>query len=213
MTIKKISSVIISTIIILSMAGCSSSKSTDESYKEKEIIQEEQKVVEETPEVITSFVALGKIYASSKNLSEVKANTDIYDDQLSKSYVPGEYKELDFANDLLYAYVNQNQEIYNNLISFDEKSESGIAPITAEDKIKLQSDLKYLREQMKLLDGETMVLKLDKVTYKGKSSKTNKGASFKIRVAISAVGDYSAAWNSYNVEVYEEGNKLVAHLF
>ncbi|MBU3106416.1 hypothetical protein [Clostridium gasigenes] len=212
MTIKKISLLIIFTIIILNIAGCSSKSSNDLS-KNEENIQEKQKVVEEIPKVITSFVALGKTYSSSKNLSEVKANTDIYDDQVSKSYVPGAYKELDFANDLLYAYVNQNQEIYNNLISFDEKNESSIAPITEVDKIKLQSDLKYLREQMKLLDGETMVLKLDKVTYRGKSSKTNKGASFKIRVAISAVGDYSAAWNSYNVEVYEEGNKLVAHLF
>lgn len=212
MKMKKLTSLFILTIFIITLVGCNR-REFDKNTPNKEASQEEKNETPETPVVITSFEALGKSYSSTKDLSEIEKSTDIYDDQISNSYVPGEYKELDFANDLLRAYVNQDQEVYNYLVSFDEESELGIAPITEEDKIKLQKDLESLRGQMELADGETMVIKLDKVTYQGKSSKTNSGASFKIRVAISAVGDYSAAWNYHTVEVFEEGNKLVAYLF
>ena len=212
MNIKKLTSLFILTIFIITLVGCNRTE-FDKKTPNEGASQEEKNETPETPPVITSFEALGKSYSSTKYLSEVEKYNDIYDDQISNSYVPGEYKELDFANDLLRAYVNQDQEVYNYLVSFYEESESGIVPITEEDKIKLQKDLESLRGQMELADGETMIIKLDKVTYQGKSSKTNSGASFKIRVAISAVGDQVAAWNYHTVEVFEDGNKLVAYLF
>lgn len=212
MNMKKLSSLFILIIFIITLIGCNRSEFDKETPKE-EVSQEEKNEIPENPPVITSFEAFGKSYSSTKDLSKLEKFTDIYDDQISNSYVPGEYKELDFANDLLRAYVNQDQEVYNYLVSFDEDSESGIVPITEEDKIKLKKDLESLRGQMELADGETMVIKLDKVTYQGKSSKTNSGASFKIRVAISAVGDQTAAWNYHTVEIFEDGNKLVAYLF
>lgn len=211
MNIKKISAIIVSTVFIATLIGCTSSKDNKEPVTDDTSKQEE--VVEETQPEITSFEAFGKTYSSSKDLSQIEKSTDIYDDQVLNSYVPGEYKELDLANDLLYAYANQDQDMYNYLVSFDESSETGIIPITEEDKVELQENLASLRGQMGLADGEEMVIKLDKVTYQGVSSKTNSGASFKIRVAISAVGDYSAAWNYHTVEVFEDGNKLVANLF
>lgn len=211
MNIKKISSIIISTIFIATLVGCSSSKDNKESIDD--VVSNQEEIIEEAEPEITSFESFGKTYSSTKDLSQVEKSTDIYDDQVSNSYVHGEYKELDLANDILYAYVNQNQDVYNYLVSFDESSETGIVPITEEDKIKLQENLASLRGQMELSDGEEMIIKLDKVTYQGVSSKTNSGASFKIRVAISAVGDYSAAWNYHTVEVFEDGNKLVANLF
>lgn len=212
MKMKKLASLFILIVFIITLVGCNG-EGINKDIQKEEVSQEEQsETIEKTP-VITSFEALGKSYSSTKELSEVEKFTDIYDDQISNSYAPGEYKELDFANDLLRAYVNQDQEVYNYLVSFDGDSESGIVPITEEDKIKLQKDLESLRGQMELEDGETMVIKLDKVTYQGKSSKTNSGVSFKIRVAISAVGDQTAAWNYHTVEVFEEGNKLFAYLF
>lgn len=134
MNIKKISSIIISTVFIATLVGCSSSKDNGEPIDDA--ISNQEEIIEETEPEITSYESFGKTYSSSKDLRQVEKSTDIYDDQISNSYVPGEYKELDLANDLLYAYVNQNQDVYNYLVSFDESSENGIIPITEEDKIR-----------------------------------------------------------------------------
>ena len=66
---------------------------------------------------------------------------------------------------------------------------------------------------MELPSGAEMIVRLDMVTYQGPSSNTNSGSSFKIRVAISRVGATVVPWNYFTITVFEEGNKLVAHLF
>lgn len=168
---------------------------------------------EKTPERPISFEAFGKMYISTKDLALIESGTNIYDDQQSIHYTAGEYKETDFINDLLYSYLNEDNSVYDYLISYDNASEKGYIPITEKDKEKLKKDLESLRSQMELSSGQEMVVRLDRVTYEGIDSKINSGNSFKIRVAISRVGATIVPWNFFTVNVLEDGNKLVAHLF
>ena len=196
-------------LFALTFISCSSSKPTNE----ENLNTKEPEIVVEEPEKITEFNALGKTYTSSKDLSQIEIGTNIYDDQQLIHYTQGEYKELDFTNDLLYLYLNEDPSIYDFLVSYDTLNEKGYIPITEEDKEKLMKDLNSLRTQMELTPGSEMVVRLDKDTYEGPSSKTNTGSTFKIRVAISRVGATVVPWNYFTVTVFEEGNKLFAHLF
>ena len=173
--------------------------------QEKEEVKQEEK--------ITQFEALGKIYTSSKDLNSISKGTDIYDDRASLPYTKSEYKELDFASDVLYLYLNENDSVYDYLVSYSLESEKGYIPITEEDKNKLKKDLVSLRTQMELPSGNEMVVHLDKVTYEGVDPNTNSGAKFKIRVAISRVGATLVPWNYFTITVFEDGNKLKAYLF
>lgn len=216
---KNIFSILFLLVFCLTLFSCSSNKITNEkklSNQETQISQEEAEIIIEEikePEKITEFNALGKTYTSSKDLSQIEIGSNIYDDQQSIPYTKGEYKELDFANDLLYLYLNEDSSVYDFLVSYDETNEQGYVPITEADKEKLIKDLNSLRNQMELPSGAEMIVRLDKVTYQGPSSNTNSGSSFKIRVAISRVGATVVPWNYFTITVFEEGNKLVAHLF
>ena len=195
----------------ITLISCSSSSTTEEKVStETENLQTEEITKPEPP---TTFQALEKTYTSSKNLTEVKIGSNIYDDQQSIHYTAGEYKEIDFINDLLYLYLNENSSIYDYLVSYDNSSGKGYIKITEKDKEKLIKDLNSLRNQMELSSGEEMVVRLDRVTYEGVNSKTNSGSTFKIRVAISRVGATVVPWNYFTVTVFEEEDKLFAHLF
>lgn len=200
-------------LLSLNLTSCTQSESPTEDNSNNQVESTLPSEETQEPEVPTVFEALGKTYSSSKNLSEIKIGTNIYDDQQSLHYTPGEYKELDFTNDLLYLYLNEDSSVYNYLVSYDTTSENGYIPITNEDREKLIKDLNSLREQMELSSGQEMVVRLDKVTYEGPSSETNTGATFKIRVAISRVGATVVPWNYFTVTIFEEGNKLSAYLF
>ena len=183
---------------------------------ENESINAEEKKSEEKDkpkEKITELEALGKVYTSSKDLNNISKGTDIYDDRASLHYTKSEYKELDFANDILYLYLNEDDSVYDYLVSYSSENEQGYIPITENDKDKLKKDLVSLRTQMELPSGNEMVVKLDKVTYEGIDPNTNSGAKFKIRVAISRVGATLVPWNYFTITVFEEGNKLKAYLF
>lgn len=200
-------------LLSLTLASCTQSKSTTEDNSNNQVESTLPSEETQEPEVPTVFEALGKTYSSSKNLSEIEIGTNIYDDQQSLHYTPGEYKELDFTNDLLYLYLNEDLSVYNYLVSYDTTNENGYIPITTEYREKLIKDLNSLREQMELSSGEEMIVRLDKVTYEGPSSETNTGATFKIRVAISRVGATVVPWNYFTVTVFEEENRLFAYLF
>lgn len=196
----------------ITLISCSSTKTPNkENTNNTEILVSEENVKE--PEVPTIFEALGKTYTSSKDLSQTKIGDNVYDDQTSVHYTPGEYKEIDFINDLLYLYLNEDSSIYDYLVSYDSNVEKGYTKITEADKEKLIKDLNSLRNQMELSSGEEMVVRLDRVTFQGSSPETNSGATFKIRVAISKAYATVVPWNYFTVTIFEDGNKLLAHLF
>lgn len=196
----------------ITLISCSSTKTPNkENTNNTEILVSEENVKE--PEVPTIFEALGKTYTSSKDLSQTKIGDNVYDDQTSVHYTPGEYKEIDFINDLLYLYLNEDSSIYDYLVSYDSNVEKGYTKITEADKEKLIKDLNSLRNQMELSSGEEMVVRLDRVTFQGSSPETNSGATFKIRVAISRAYATVVPWNYFTVTIFEDGNKLLAHLF
>ena len=58
----------------------------------------------------TVFNALGKSYESSKNIYELNEGDKIQDDMNGYPHVQGEYKEIDFAIDLLTEYLHKNSE-------------------------------------------------------------------------------------------------------
>lgn len=212
---KKIFLLLISLLISFSFTACKN-LDLNGNITENNPIDENidlDKPVKEEPELPTSFEAFGKSYSSTKDINLIEKGINIYDDQTSNHYTSGEYKEIDFINDLLYAYLNEDTSVYNYLISYSSTNEKGYEPISAEDQEKLKKDLASLRNQMDLTTGEEMIVRLDRVTYEGLDSSTNSGHSFKIRVAISRVGATVVPWNYFTVTVFEDGNKLVAHLF
>lgn len=205
-------------LIILSLSFNLSSCSLFKINSENKTTTEDEQLLDETnkddkPVKTTNFEALNKTYSANGDISSIKVGTNIYDDQQGLNYTEGEYKELDFAKDLLYLYLNEDSSVYNYLVSIDSNTEKEYVSITNEDKEKLIKDLNSLRNQMELNPGEEMVVRLDRVTYEGPNSETNTGSSFKIRVAISRVGATVVPWNYFNVTVFEDGNKLYAHLF
>lgn len=203
--------IIILLILSITLVSCSYFKNTnEENAKNIETPPKEEIKEPEKPKV---FEALGKTYTFSKEVSEVEIGTNIYDDQQSLHYTAGEYKEMDFINDLLYLYLNEDSSVYDYLISYDSNNEKGYIKITEKDKEKLIKDLNSLRNQMELSSGEEMIVRLDKVTYEGKDQKTNSGVTFKIRVAISRAYATVVPWNYFTITVFEDGNKLSAHLF
>lgn len=213
--IRKTLSIILSSFMLITLVSCNSPKSNNEANSNnpstEEKIPEKPKEEENTPEPIVSFDAFGKTYTSSKDIKTIEKSTDIYN--IEYPYVAGEFKEIDFAKDLLTEYVNENPEVYTHLVSFDSSNKNGITPITEVDKTNLQADLESLRNQMHMSEGEAMALSLDTVTFEGPSNKTNTGITLKIRVAISKVGAYAVPFNSYTVTLFEQDRKLVAHLF
>ncbi len=199
-------------ILSLTLISCSSLKnSNNENINTIETPPKEEEIKEVEP--IKEFQALGKTYTFSKDLSEIELGYNIYDDQQSIHYTAGEYKEIDFINDLLYLYLNEDSSVYDYLISYNPSIEKGYTNITEGDREKLIKDLNSLRNQMELSEGEEMVVRLDRVTYEGKDSKTNSGATFKIRVAISRIGATVVPWNYFTITVFQNGNNLLAHLF
>ncbi|MDI9216552.1 hypothetical protein [Clostridium tertium] len=215
MKTKKVFLLLISLLITLNFTSCKNSNSKDDVTDNNPIEENIQSddTVKEEPKAPTSFEAFGKSYTSTKDINAIEKSTNIYDDQTSIHYTSGEYKEIDFINDLLYSYLNEDTSIYNYLITYSNTSEKGYEPISESDKEKLKKDLSSLRSQMDLANGEEMVVRLDRVTYEGLDPNTNSGHSFKIRVAISRVGATVVPWNYFTVTVFEDGNKLVAHLF
>ena len=215
MKTKKIFLLLISLLITFNFTSCKNSNSKDNTADNNSIEENVQSdnTIKEEPKVPTSFEAFGKSYTSSKDINSIEKSTNIYDDQTSIYYTAGEYKEIDFINDLLYSYLNEDNSIYNYLISYSNTNEKGYEPISESDKEKLKKDLYSLRSQMDLANGEEMVVRLDRVTYEGLDPNTNSGHSFKIRVAISRVGATIVPWNYFTVTVFEDGNKLMAHLF
>ncbi|WP_300384132.1 hypothetical protein [Clostridium sp.] len=207
---KIMKSFILLFIVSYMLISCSTKENNFTQTYEENIESDQEEIIEE-PE-ITTFKAFDTTYSSSKNLEYIKVNEDIYDDFYGNSYLYGEYKELDFAKDVLYAYVNQEEYVYDYLISHDSTNQNGYIKITEKDKEKLKKDLASLRSQMELADGEVMTLKLDKVTYQGKT-KSGQGQYFKVRVAIARVGATLVPWNYFEVEVYEEGENLLAYIF
>ncbi|MDV4151070.1 hypothetical protein R0131_09490 [Clostridium sp. AL.422] len=203
--------VLILLFLSMTLISCSSSINTNADKESNAEIQQTEDVKE--PELPTIFEALGKTYTSSKDLSQIEEGFNIYDDQQSIHYSSGEYKEIDFINDLLYLYLNEDSTVYDYLVSYDSSSENGYVSITESNKEKLIKDLNSLRSQMELATGEEMIVRLDKVTFEGVSLETNTGSTFKIRVAISRVGATVVPWNYFTVTVFEDGNKLLAHLF
>lgn len=204
--------IVLSLLLSATLISCSSSKTPNEESTNNSGISIPEEDSKE-PELPIFFEALGKTYTFSKDLSQIEVGSNVYDDQQSIHYTAGEYKELDFINDLLYLYLNEDSSVYDYLVSYNSNNDKGYISITEEDKEKLIKDLNSLREQMELSNGEEMIVRLDKVTYEGPSPKASTGSTFKIRVAISRIGATVVPWNYFTVTVLEEGNKLFAHLF
>lgn len=202
--------ILIISIFLISFIFISCSNTNDILDNNNVVLEENldnEKELEE--KVYTEFKALGNVYTSTRNINDLEPGDVI----TSADYIKGEYKEIDFAYDVLNYYLNENEKVFESLVSFDNNSEDKFIPITEEDKNKLITDLNSLRSQMKLSPSEEMLVKLDQVTYEGISYETESGVTLKFRAAISRSSDYLAAWNYFTLTIYEKEDVLYCNLF
>jgi len=202
--------ILIISIFLISFIFISCSNTNDILDNNNVVLEENldnEKDLEE--KVYTEFKALGNVYTSTRNINDLEPGDVI----TSADYIKGEYKEIDFAYDVLNYYLNENEKVFESLVSFDNNSEDKFIPITEEDKNKLITDLNSLRGQMKLSPSEEMLVKLDQVTYEGISYETESGVTLKFRAAISRSSDYLAAWNYFTLTIYEKEDVLYCNLF
>lgn len=215
---KKILSLILSLLLLASLASCDKAETKNPSSSEvqnSEIPKENSSnkdTSEKAKEPITSFTALGRTYNINKDITTLSKDTVVFTPE-DNHYVEGIYAEVDFAKDLLNLYLNEDQSVYNYLVSYDSSASNGITPITDTDKTKLQKNLMDLKKEMSFSQGEKVVLIMDKVTYEGPSLEAPNGITLNFRIGISHVGDTTAPWVGYILTVFKEDGKLVANLF
>ena len=188
--------------ISMILVGCSKK----EEIKIKEPIVEDK--VEPEIEVVPEFAGLNNIYTESRNINDLELDHVIYDiKENNEAYEGGEYKEVDFALDLLKGYLNSNEEAYNALV-MDYKSDDGKLIKADEYTIdRAKESLNFLKETMGISNDDTVYFKLADITYKGK-----KGSKY---ATVININGYASSWDggyyhliNYKVIVYEEDNNL-----
>lgn len=186
--------------------GCSNSKKNhEEANKENNPIEV---VKEEEVPIITSFQALGKTYNENKDISVFKDGDEIYNADVP--YAVGEYKEVDFANDLITSYFSNDESIYNYLISETNIQGGELIFITEDEKNRLMDSLNSLKEQMSLVKEDVIYFKLSSVTCK--TSKEDNAITIEVKGHISPYDGYYASLMSFMVTVYQKDDKLYANM-
>lgn len=80
-------------------------------------------------ETNTEFNALGNTYIGNKGYEGFNANDEIVN---SSNYVQNEYKEIDFAIDLVSQHLLGNAGVYDYLVSSNE--DGNVIPLTDNDR-------------------------------------------------------------------------------
>lgn len=161
----------------------------------------------EEPEVITQFTALGNTYESTKDIMQFNEGDKIYDRLGENPHIIGEYKEIDFALDLLTEYLFKNQDVYNYIVSEWDKGSEVVELISGEEKDRLIEEANFLGEQFELNDEDPVYFKLDKVIIQEKLEDDN-ALSLELRGHLSATNDNFRPLGTFTVTVYNKGDKL-----
>ena len=197
---------LIYTMVIASLlTGCSANSDTITNFENNNTAIEDN--IEEETTVYTVFNALGKSYESSKNIYELNEGDKIYDDMNGYPHVEGEYKEVDFAIDLLTEYLHKNSEAYNYIVSEWDSNSEEVILISGEEKEKVKENADFLGEQFGLSSEEPVYFKLDKVILQSKNE-DNSIVELELRGYLSATDGNYRPLGTFTVTVYTKDDKL-----
>ena len=150
-------------------------------------------------ETNSEFNALGNTYIGNKSYEGFNTNDEIVN---SNNYVQNEYKEIDFAIDLVSQHLLGNIGVYDYLVSSDE--DGNIIPLTDDDRSHIEKDLYSFKvEQYGVYEDTPLYFNFMYAQFLGYDGE---GVKLYIR------GHVSGFAVSYIVTVYEQGNNLLAKI-
>lgn len=196
--------------ILSLLTGCAANNEVNNNGNNEEVKIEEN--IASEPEKITTFTALGKNYESAKDIMQFNEGDKIYDRLNGNPHVSGEYKEIDFALDLLTEYLAKNQDAYNYIVSNWDSSSDEVQLISGEDKERLVEEANFLGEQFMLNVEDPVYFKLDKVILQEKLEEDN-AVALELRGHLSATNDNFRPLGTFTVTVYNKGDKLYGSIF
>lgn len=200
---------IILIVVALSLfTGCSNSIDNSKEKEEDKIITNN---TQEKVEIITVFNALGKTYESTKDISKFNEGDEIYSNREGMPYIAGEYKEVDFATDLVTNYLAKNKDIYNYLVSDWDTDSKDVEIINGEEKSRVEDEIDILSQQLEISKEAPIYFNLDKVILNEKLEDDH-AATLEIRGHISKTNGNFRAIGNFFVTVYTKGDKLYASI-
>ena len=131
----------------------------------------------------------------------------IYDRMNDYPHVYGEYKEIDFASDLLTEYLHKNPKVYNYIVSEWNEDSDEVKLITGEDKERIEENVNFLGEQFGLSNEDPVYFQLDKVILQNKNENDNI-VELELRGYLSATDGNYRPLGTFTVIVYTKGDKL-----
>lgn len=189
-------------LIALLLNGCANSNTS-------ELINDNNKnVIEKNNDKsieYTKFTALGKVYEGSKNIMDLNEGDKIYDRINGYPHVYGEYKEVDFASDLLTEYLHKNSQVYNYIISEWNQNDDNVKLISDEEKNRIEENVNFLGEQFGLSNEDPVYFKLDKVILKNKNKNV---VELELRGYLSATDGNYRPLGTFTITVYVKDDKL-----
>ena len=189
------------------LTGCSSNNNdlNSNNNTNNEVVEVENTV--EEPTVYTQFTALGKIYESTKDINQYNEGDTIYDNMSEPQYVQGEYKEVDFALELLTEYLAKNQGVYDFIVSDWNSDSDEVELISGDEKQNSIDEVNFLGEQFMLNDEDPIYFKLGKVILQEKNEENNSFA-LELRGYLSATNGNFRPLGTFTVTVYTKEDKL-----
>lgn len=196
-------------LIVGLLTGCSVNNNNQANSENNNTAIEEniEENIEEETTVYTVFNALGKNYESSKNIYEVNEGDKIYDQMNEYPHVYGEYKEIDFASDLLTEYLHKNPDAYNYIVSNWDSSSEEVELIADEEKERVMENANFLGEQFGLSNEDPVYFKLDKVILQSKNEEEGI-VELELRGYLSATDGNYRPLGTFTITVYTKDDKL-----
>ena len=147
----------------------------------------------------TIFNALGTTYSGNKKITDLGYKDEICN---YSNYVRGQYKEVDFAIDLIYKLLEGDESVFNSIISLDDSG--NIIDLTDEDKNDIKDNLKSLKvDQLGMDENSALYFNFVSAEYFGED-----GSGYKLYIR----GNIGAPLTSYFVTVYEKNGTLLGKI-
>ena len=190
--------IIYALLLLLLLTGCTdNNKSELNNDNNQDVIEENN----DKPIEYTQFTALDKVYEENKNIMDLNEGDKIYDRMNDYPHVYGEYKEIDFASDLLTEYL------HNYIVSEWNEDSDEVKLITGEDKERIEENVNFLGEQFGLSNEDPVYFQLDKVILQNKNENDNI-VELELRGYLSATDGNYRPLGTFTVIVYTKGDKL-----
>ena len=192
--------IIYALLLLLLLTGCTDNNKSELNKDNNQDVIEENN---DKPIEYTQFTALDKVYEENKNIMDLNEGDKIYDRMNDYPHVYGEYKEIDFASDLLTEYLHKNPKVYNYIVSEWNEDSDEVKLITGEDKERIEENVNFLGEQFGLSNEDPVYFQLDKVILQNKNI-----VELELRGYLSATDGNYRPLGTFTVIVYTKGDKL-----